>query len=41
MVEIGHSMSSEEHAPLDLVKYAKISQHVGFSFALISDHHHP
>src|SRR5262245_38134536 len=41
MVEIGYSMSSEEHAPLDLVKYAKIAEDVGFSFALISDHYHP
>jgi coenzyme F420-dependent glucose-6-phosphate dehydrogenase len=41
MVEIGYSMSSEEHTPLDLVRYAKIAEDVGFSFALISDHYHP
>jgi Putative Actinobacterial Holin-X, holin superfamily III/Luciferase-like monooxygenase len=41
MVEIGYSMSSEEHAPLDLVQYAKIAEDVGFSFALISDHYPP
>jgi coenzyme F420-dependent glucose-6-phosphate dehydrogenase len=41
MVEIGYSMSSEEHTPLDLVGYAKIAEGVGFSFALISDHYHP
>jgi coenzyme F420-dependent glucose-6-phosphate dehydrogenase len=41
MVEIGYSMSSEEHAPLDLMQYAKIAEDVGFSFALISDHYHP
>jgi coenzyme F420-dependent glucose-6-phosphate dehydrogenase len=41
MVEIGYSMSSEEHSPLDLVKYAKIAEDVGFGFALISDHYHP
>ena len=31
MVEIGYSMSSEEHSPLDLVRYAKIAEDVGFA----------
>ena len=41
MVEIDCPMSNEEHAPLDLVKYAKIAEDVALSFALISDRYHP
>ena len=41
MVEIGYSLSCEEHAPNDLVKYAWRAEETGFSFALISDHYHP
>ena len=41
MIEIGYSLSSEEHSPNDLVRYAKRAEEVGFSFALISDHYHP
>ena len=41
MVEIGYSLSSEEHAPNDLVGNAKRAEEVGFTFALISDHFHP
>lgn len=40
-MEIGYNLSSEEHAPNDLVKYAQRAEGVGFSFALISDHYHP
>jgi coenzyme F420-dependent glucose-6-phosphate dehydrogenase len=41
MVELGYALSSEEHAPNDLVKYAQCAEEVGFRFALISDHFHP
>src|SRR3712207_7658033 len=34
-------MSSEEHRPNDLVRYARRAEEAGFSFALISDHFHP
>jgi hypothetical protein len=32
-VEIGYSLSYEEHRPLDLVRYAKAAEEAGFSFA--------
>jgi coenzyme F420-dependent glucose-6-phosphate dehydrogenase len=41
MTEIGYSLSSEEHPPTDLVRYAQQAEEAGFSFALISDHYHP
>ena len=41
MTEFGYALSSEEHAPNDLVKYARRAEETGFSFALISDHYHP
>jgi coenzyme F420-dependent glucose-6-phosphate dehydrogenase len=41
MVEIGYKLCSEEHGPLDLVRYARRAEEVGFSFAMISDHFHP
>jgi coenzyme F420-dependent glucose-6-phosphate dehydrogenase len=41
VVELGYAISSEEHAPNDLVRYARRAEEVGFSFALISDHYHP
>jgi coenzyme F420-dependent glucose-6-phosphate dehydrogenase len=41
MAEIGYALSSEEHAPLDLVHNARRAEEVGFRFALISDHYHP
>ncbi len=41
MFELGYSLSSEEHRPNDLVRYAKRAEEVGFTFALISDHFHP
>jgi coenzyme F420-dependent glucose-6-phosphate dehydrogenase len=40
-VEFGYALSSEEHHPNDLVRYARRAEQVGFSFALISDHFHP
>jgi coenzyme F420-dependent glucose-6-phosphate dehydrogenase len=41
MMELGYSLSSEEHAPADLVRFAQRAEQAGFSFALISDHFHP
>ena len=41
MAEIGYSLSSEEHRPLDLVRSAQRAEETGFTFALISDHFHP
>jgi G6PDH family F420-dependent oxidoreductase len=41
MPKLGYSLSSEEHPPLDLVRYAKRAEQTGFDFALISDHYHP
>src|SRR5437763_7155057 len=41
MVELGYALSSEEHLPNDLVRYAQRAEEVGFAFALISDHYHP
>lgn len=41
MVRIGYALSSEEHAPSDLVRYAQQAEEAGFTFALISDHFHP
>lgn len=41
VVELGYALSSEEHAPLDLVEYARRAEETGFTYALISDHYHP
>ena len=41
MTELGYALSSEEHAPMDLVRYARRAEDVGFTFALISDHYLP
>ena len=41
MLEIGYALSSEEHRPGDLVRYAAGAEASGFRFALISDHFHP
>jgi G6PDH family F420-dependent oxidoreductase len=41
MLELGYSLSSEEHGPNELVGAARRAEEVGFSFALISDHYHP
>jgi coenzyme F420-dependent glucose-6-phosphate dehydrogenase len=40
-VELGYALSSEEHAPRDLVANARAAEEAGFGFALISDHYHP
>jgi coenzyme F420-dependent glucose-6-phosphate dehydrogenase len=41
MVKLGYALSSEEHTPNDLVRYAQRAEEVGFAFALVSDHYHP
>jgi G6PDH family F420-dependent oxidoreductase len=41
MAQLGYALSSEEHRPNDLVRFAQRAEEVGFSFALISDHFHP
>jgi coenzyme F420-dependent glucose-6-phosphate dehydrogenase len=41
MVEIGYSLSCEEHPPSDLVRYAQQAEAAGFNYAMISDHYHP
>lgn len=41
MTSYGYKLSSEEHGPNDLVRYARRAEEVGFSFAAISDHIHP
>ena len=41
MVELGYSLSSEEHRPEDLVRHAQRAEETGFGFALVSDHFHP
>jgi G6PDH family F420-dependent oxidoreductase len=40
-MEVGYSLSSEEHRPQALVEQARRAEEIGFSFALISDHFHP
>lgn len=39
--EIGYKLSSEEHPPNDLVRFAARAEEIGMSFGLISDHYHP
>jgi G6PDH family F420-dependent oxidoreductase len=41
MVELGYTLSAEEHGPADLVRWARTAEDAGFTFALISDHFHP
>ncbi len=41
MPELGYALSSEEHPPQDLVRWAARAEEAGFSYALISDHYHP
>jgi G6PDH family F420-dependent oxidoreductase len=38
---VGYALSSEEHRPDDLVRYARLAEERGFGFALVSDHFHP
>ena len=39
--ELGYALSSEEHDPHHLVRWAQRAETAGFTFALISDHYHP
>jgi coenzyme F420-dependent glucose-6-phosphate dehydrogenase len=41
MPQIGYALSSEEHPPQDLVRFAAQAEEAGFGYALISDHYHP
>jgi G6PDH family F420-dependent oxidoreductase len=38
---LGYSLSSEEHGPRELVRFAQTAEDAGFTFALVSDHYHP
>ena len=40
-MDLGYALSSEEHAPADLVRNARAAEQAGFRFGLISDHIHP
>lgn len=41
MTRYGYTLSSEEHAPRDLVEHARRAEELGFDFLSISDHFHP
>jgi alkanesulfonate monooxygenase SsuD/methylene tetrahydromethanopterin reductase-like flavin-dependent oxidoreductase (luciferase family) len=41
VIEIGYKLCGEETGPADLVRYARMAEETGFSFAMISDHYHP
>ncbi len=41
MPELGYTLSSEEFAPNELVRFAQTAEEVGFTYALVSDHFHP
>src|SRR5215210_7442366 len=41
MPAVGYALSSEDHPPNDLVRFAREAEEAGFEFALISDHFHP
>ncbi len=41
MVELGWTLSSEEHPPNRLVEIARAAEDAGFGFAMVSDHYHP
>jgi G6PDH family F420-dependent oxidoreductase len=40
-LQIGYQLSSEEHRPEDLVRYARMAEEHGFDYAAISDQFHP
>ncbi len=40
-MEIGYALSSEEHPPDKLLRFAQQAENTGFSFALMTDHFHP
>jgi G6PDH family F420-dependent oxidoreductase len=39
--QIGYALSSEEHGPADLVRFAGRAEVAGFDYATLSDHFHP
>ena len=41
MLRLGYTLSSEEHDPKSLLKFARAAEDAGFSFLSISDHFHP
>src|SRR5688500_12793095 len=41
MTQFGLALSSEEHHPSDLVRYAQMAESAGLEFCSISDHFHP
>lgn len=41
MTEIGYFLSSEEHGPAALTRFAQMGEEAGFRSVLISDHFHP
>ena len=41
MTAFGYALSSEEHAPTDLVRNAATAEELGLEFCSISDHFHP
>ncbi len=40
-VELGYTLSSEEHGPQTLVRNSRAGEEAGFEFLTISDHFHP
>jgi G6PDH family F420-dependent oxidoreductase len=40
-VNVGYTLSSEEHGPRELVDNAVAAEEAGFDFLMISDHYHP
>ncbi|HEX3722942.1 MAG TPA: TIGR03557 family F420-dependent LLM class oxidoreductase [Nitrolancea sp.] len=40
-ITLGYHLSTEEHPPMDLVRYAQMAEATGLSFATMSDHFHP
>jgi coenzyme F420-dependent glucose-6-phosphate dehydrogenase len=40
-LHLGYSLSTEEHRPEDLVRFAQRAEAAGFEYASISDHFHP
>jgi G6PDH family F420-dependent oxidoreductase len=41
MVDVGYELSSEDHGPQELVRFAAAAEEAGFRQAWISDHYHP
>src|SRR5690349_22906738 len=40
-LDVGYSLSTEEHGPLELIESARRAERAGFTYASISDHFHP